>query len=122
MPITRCTYVCRIQNHSQVAGALDKHGWSASKLWNVANYYARQQWDNTGEIPDEDELKHELKPILSTTDCTASPARKFSKSFLKPSVRGSAPTTTGTTHRATANATTTTATVTESTKNTLAVR
>ena len=61
MPITRRTYVCRIQNHSQVAGALDRHGWSASKLWNVANYYARQQWDETGEIPDENELKHELK-------------------------------------------------------------
>jgi putative transposase len=61
MPTTRRTYVCRIQNHSQVAGALDEHGWSASKLWNVANYYARQQWDETGEIPDENELKRELK-------------------------------------------------------------
>ncbi len=61
MPTTRRTYVCRIQNHSQVAGALDRHGWSASKLWNVALYYARQQWDETGEIPDEGELKHELK-------------------------------------------------------------
>jgi len=61
MPTTRRTYVCRIQNHSQVAGALDRHGWSASKLWNIANYYARQQWDETGGIPDEGELKHELK-------------------------------------------------------------
>jgi len=61
MPTTRRTYVCRIQNHSQVAGALDRHGWSASKLWNVANYYARQQWDETGEIPDEKGLKRELK-------------------------------------------------------------
>jgi hypothetical protein len=35
MPTTRRTYICRIQNHSQVAGALDRHGWSASKLWVV---------------------------------------------------------------------------------------
>ncbi len=61
MLTTRRTYVCRIQNHSQVADALDRHGWSASKLWNVANYYARQQWDETGTIPDENELKRELK-------------------------------------------------------------
>ena len=61
MPTTHRTHVCRIQNHSQVAGALDRHGWSASRLWNVVNYYARQQWDETGEIPEEKELKRELK-------------------------------------------------------------
>ena len=61
MPTTRRTHICRITNHSQVVAALDSHGWSASKLWNVANYYARQQWDETGQIPDENELKHELK-------------------------------------------------------------
>jgi len=61
MQATRRTHVCRITNHTQVADALDRHGWSASKLWNVANYYAQQQWDETGEIPDESELKHELK-------------------------------------------------------------
>jgi|GEM_PF-5520037 len=61
MATTRRTHVCRIQNHSQVVDALDRHGWSASKLWNVANYYARQQWDETGEIPDEDELKTHSK-------------------------------------------------------------
>jgi putative transposase len=61
MPTTRRTYVRRINNHSQVAGALDRHGWPASKLWNVANYYARQQWDKTGGIPDEGELKHGVK-------------------------------------------------------------
>jgi len=55
------TYRARIRNHSQVADVLDRHGWSASKLWNVANYYSRQQWDDTGEIPDHDELKSELK-------------------------------------------------------------
>lgn len=61
MPTTRRTYVCRMQNHSQVADSLDRHGWWASKLWNVANYYARKQWDETGKIPDEDELKYELE-------------------------------------------------------------
>jgi len=44
-----------------VVGALDRHGWSASKLWNVGRYYIQQQWDETGEIPDEKHLKHELK-------------------------------------------------------------
>ena len=61
MQTTRRTHICRITNHTQVADALDRHGWSASKLWNVANYYAQQQWDETGEIPDKSELKHELK-------------------------------------------------------------
>ena len=61
MPTTRRTHVCRIQNHSQVQESLDRHGWSASKLWNVANYHARQRWDETGEIPDEGELKSEVK-------------------------------------------------------------
>ena len=61
MTTTRRTHVCRIQNHSQVVDALDRHGWSASKLWNVANYYARERWDETDKIPDEDELKDELK-------------------------------------------------------------
>jgi putative transposase len=40
---------------------LDLHGWSASKLWNVANYHSRQVWDETGEIPDDSDLKSELK-------------------------------------------------------------
>ena len=55
------THQVNICNHSQVADALDQHGWSASKLWNVAIYHTRQQWDETGEIPDHQELKHELK-------------------------------------------------------------
>ncbi|PSQ41168.1 transposase, partial [Halobacteriales archaeon SW_5_68_122] len=61
MPTTRRTHVCRIQNHSQVMDALDRHGWSASKLWNVALYHSRQVWNETGEIHEEDELKDELK-------------------------------------------------------------
>ena len=55
------THRAAIRNHSQVAESLDRHGWSASKLWNVANYYARNVWDDTGEIPDHGRLKDELK-------------------------------------------------------------
>jgi len=55
------THRATIRNHSQVAESLDRHGWSASKLWNVANYYARTVWDETGEIPDHGRLKDELK-------------------------------------------------------------
>jgi hypothetical protein len=55
------TYRAKILNHSQVEEMLDLHGWSASKLWNVANYHSREQWDETGEIPDDSDLKRELK-------------------------------------------------------------
>jgi len=55
------TYRATILNHSQVEESLDQHGWSASKLWNVANYHSRQEWDETGEIPDDSELKRKLK-------------------------------------------------------------
>src|SRR6056297_2530510 len=55
------TYRATIRNHSQVEDSLDRHGWSASKLWNVANYYSREVWEETGEIPDHEELKDELK-------------------------------------------------------------
>ncbi|WP_336358752.1 RNA-guided endonuclease InsQ/TnpB family protein [Haloarcula sp. CGMCC 1.6347] len=55
------THQAKICNHSQVAESLDRHGWSASKLWNVANYHARNVWDETGEIPDHEDLKRELK-------------------------------------------------------------
>jgi putative transposase len=55
------THRARIRNNSQVADSLDSHGWTASKLWNVANYYAREVWEGTGKIPDHEELKDELK-------------------------------------------------------------
>ena len=55
------THRAKILNHSQVAEMLDRHGWSASKLWNVANYHSRQEWNETGEIPDHGDLKDELK-------------------------------------------------------------
>ena len=35
------TYRVKIRNHAQVAESLDRHSWSASKLWNVANYHSR---------------------------------------------------------------------------------
>lgn len=56
-----CTYRAKILNHSQVEEPLDRHGWSASKLWNVANYHSREIWNDTGEIPDDSDLKRELK-------------------------------------------------------------
>ncbi len=55
------THRAKICNHSQVVDSLDRHGWSASKLWNVANYYSREVWGETGEIPDHGDLKDELK-------------------------------------------------------------
>jgi putative transposase len=58
---TTRTYVAHITNHEQVCDELNKCGFSASKIWNVARYYTEQRWDNDGEIPDESELKSELK-------------------------------------------------------------
>ncbi|WP_138004964.1 RNA-guided endonuclease InsQ/TnpB family protein [Halalkalirubrum salinum] len=55
------TYRATILNHCEVDESLDWHGWSASKLWNVANYHSRQIWENTGGIPDDSDLKSELK-------------------------------------------------------------
>ncbi len=55
------THQATILNHGQVEEPLDHHGWDASKLWNVANYHSRQQWEDTGEIPDHGDLTDELK-------------------------------------------------------------
>ncbi|RJX50305.1 RNA-guided endonuclease InsQ/TnpB family protein [Halonotius pteroides] len=55
------THRAKICNRPQVAESLDRHGWSASKLWNVANYHSREVWEETGEIPDHEKLKDELK-------------------------------------------------------------
>ena len=55
------THQAKILNHSQVEDSLDRHGWSASKLWNVANYHSRNVWEETSEIPDHGDLKDELK-------------------------------------------------------------
>lgn len=45
------TYRAKIRNHSQVEEQLDRHGWSASKLWNVANYHSRTVWEETRSLP-----------------------------------------------------------------------
>ncbi|MFW5983766.1 MAG: RNA-guided endonuclease InsQ/TnpB family protein, partial [Halobacteria archaeon] len=58
---TTRTYVGKIANHGQVKQDLDKCGFSASKLWNVGRHYIQERWDEDGEIPDEAELKSELK-------------------------------------------------------------
>jgi len=58
---TTRTYRVKIVNYSQVSGDLDQCGFSASKLWNVARYYTQGRWDEDGEIPDDSELKSELK-------------------------------------------------------------
>ena len=58
---THRTHRANILNHGQVEEMLDLHGWSASKLWNVANYHSRNVWEETGEIPDHGDLKDELK-------------------------------------------------------------
>jgi len=55
------THRAKILNQSQVAEMLDQHGWSASKLWNVANYHSRNVWEETGEIPNHGDLKDGLK-------------------------------------------------------------
>jgi putative transposase len=58
---TTRTYRARIVNHQQVSDDLDDCGHSVSKLWNVARYHIPQEWDGTGEIPSEADLKRELK-------------------------------------------------------------
>jgi putative transposase len=55
------THRAKILNQRQVEESLDRHAWSASKLWNVANYHSRQVWEQTGRIPDHGDLKDELK-------------------------------------------------------------
>ncbi len=58
---TTRTYRAKIVNHSQVSDDLDQCGFAGSKLWNVARYYTQGRWDDDGEIPDDGELKSELK-------------------------------------------------------------
>jgi len=60
LEITR-TYRAKIVNHQQVNDDLDDCGYSASKLWNVARYHTQKEWDDTGAIPSEADLKRELK-------------------------------------------------------------
>jgi Probable transposase. len=64
------THRANILNHSQsqVEEMLDQHGhgWSASKLWNVAKYHSREVWNQAGEIPDPDPDHGDLKDELKT--------------------------------------------------------
>ena len=62
------TFEANITNQRQVRDDLDQLGHAASKLWNVGRYYAQEQWDETGEIPDDGELKAELKGHERYTD------------------------------------------------------
>ena len=61
MSRTTRTFEATITNQQQVRDDLDQLGWAASKLWNVGRYYTQEQWDETGEIPGDGELKAELK-------------------------------------------------------------
>ncbi|ERG96243.1 MAG: hypothetical protein J07HQW2_02718 [Haloquadratum walsbyi J07HQW2] len=107
---TTCTYVAKITNHQQVRDDLDACGFSASKLWNVGRYYIQEQWDETGEIPEEDELKSTLKNHERYTDLHShSTQREFLKNLLRRSADGTIPMPmTATTHRDTENVVTTT--------------
>ncbi|EMA51090.1 RNA-guided endonuclease InsQ/TnpB family protein [Halococcus thailandensis] len=62
------THRATITNHSQVSDDLDRCGWSVSKLWNVGLYHIQTEWDTTGEIPGEGDLKSELKGHEKYTD------------------------------------------------------
>jgi hypothetical protein len=86
------THRAKILNHAQVEESLDSHGWSASKLWNVANYHSRQQWEATGEIPDHSDLKTELKTHnnYKGLHSQSNPVSAFWRNSLKPSTRGTA--------------------------------
>jgi putative transposase len=55
------TFEATLTNQQKVSDDLDHLGWAASKLWNAGRYYADERWETTGEIPDDGELKAELK-------------------------------------------------------------
>jgi len=97
MSRTTRTFEATITNQQQVRDDLDQLGWAASKLWNVGRYYAQEQWDETGEIPDDGELKAELKGHERYTDLHFNPVSAFSKNSLKRSTAGSASVGTATT-------------------------
>ena len=70
------TFEATIANPRQVSDGLDQIGHAASKLWNVGRYYAGEQWDETGEIPDDGELKSELKGHERYTDLHSQPSQR----------------------------------------------
>jgi putative transposase len=59
--VTR-TVRASIRNHRQVQDDLDRHGFAASKLWNVGLWTIHRVWNETGDhIPDNGELSKYLK-------------------------------------------------------------
>jgi hypothetical protein len=74
---TTRTYQAKIVNHQQVQDELDDCGHSASKLWNVARYHIQQEWDATGEIPSEADLKRELKDHERYSDLHSQSSQRF---------------------------------------------
>lgn len=80
---THRTFEASITNPRQVSDDLDQLGRAASKLWNVGRYYTQEQWDETGEIPDDGELKSELKGHNTIRTFILNPVSAFSKNSLK---------------------------------------
>ena len=59
--VTR-TVRASIQNYAQVQDDLDRHGFAASKLWNVGLWTIHRVWNGTGDyIPSDGELSAYLK-------------------------------------------------------------
>jgi len=99
---TTRTYVAKITNHQQVRDGLDACGFAASKLWNIGRYYIQGRWDDDGEIPDEKELKSELKDHERYSDLHSQSSQRVLEELLRRSRAGTTPTT-ATTRRATGN-------------------
>ena len=117
------THRAKIRNHPQVAESLNRHGWSASKLWNVANYYSQQLWEEMGEIPDHGDLKDELKGHTKYNGLHSQSSQRVLEELAEAfnSWKKGSPTVVRI-HPATARKTTTTHKAAASTKNTRAVR
>ncbi len=63
---------------------LDQCGVSASKLWNVGRYYIQDRWDEDGEIPDEAELKSELKDHERYNDLHSQSSQRVLEELAEP--------------------------------------
>ncbi len=104
---TTRTHVARITNHSQVRDDLNQCGFSASKLWNVGRYYIQGRWDEDGEIPDEAELKSELKHHERYSDLHSQSSQRVLEELAE-AFTGWYNSDDGNTYRATGNVATTT--------------
>lgn len=112
------THQAKILNHSQGEESLDRHGWSASKLWNVANHHSRKVWKETGEIPGHGDLKDELKTHPKYNGLHSQSSQRVLEELAEAFNSWYAPTTIGTIHPAIGKKTTTTTKAVASTKNT----